>query len=256
MARLHVRAWPATTGPLRSLRPVATRGTRRTRGRRATPSPARAGRPAPGQRRSPTSCTGRRGVEHRVRAALGQRHHPGLRERRTLTLVHPGPTEALVVLGGVGHIQTRSRRSPPAAAPPATPPASHRSPTAARPDRTTPSPARTPTGPGPGRSPTSTATSPAPSPDRPRQPVGQQRQHVLIGALRMQRHPDREVRHHPRRQRPMPLLGPTRLGDHLIDHTPAGTSGSAPPPTPDPTTAAPTPASSIQHEAPTQTTPL
>ena len=26
----------------------------------------------------------------------------------------------------------------------------------------------------------------------------------------MQRHPDREVRHHPSRQRPMPLLGPPR----------------------------------------------
>jgi hypothetical protein len=39
-----------------------------------------------------------------------------------------------------------------------------------------------------------------------RQPVGQLRQHVLIGAFRVQRHPDGEVRHHPRRQRAIPSL--------------------------------------------------
>src|SRR6476620_6772594 len=40
-----------------------------------------------------------------------------------------------------------------------------------------------------------------------------------IRALRVQRHPDREVRHHPRRQRSMPALGPARLRDHLINQT-------------------------------------
>jgi hypothetical protein len=51
----------------------------------------------------------------------------------------------------------------------------------------------------------------------PRQPVGQQTEHVLVGALGVQRHPNREVGHHPRRQRPVPLLSPPNLGDHLIN---------------------------------------
>ena len=51
----------------------------------------------------------------------------------------------------------------------------------------------------------------------PRETIGQLAQHVLIGALGVQRHPDREVRHHPGRQRPIPLLGPPEVGDHLID---------------------------------------
>ena len=86
-------------------------------------------------------------------------------------------------------------------------------------------------------------------PRRPRQPIGQLRQHILIRALRVQPHPDREVRHHPRRQRPMPLLGPARLSDHLIDQRRQGTPASTPPPTPDPTTDDPTPASANPHEA-------
>ena len=45
------------------------------------------------------------GGEDRVGAALGQRHHPGLRERRLLALVHPRPAEVLGVRGRVGHIQ-------------------------------------------------------------------------------------------------------------------------------------------------------
>ncbi len=52
---------------------------------------------------------------------------------------------------------------------------------------------------------------------RPAQTISQQPKNVLIGPLRMQRHPDREVRHHPRRQRPIPLLGPATPGDHLIN---------------------------------------
>jgi len=54
-------------------------------------------------------------------------------------------------------------------------------------------------------------------PRRPRQTISQLSQHVLVGTLRVQPHPDREVRHHPRRQRPVPLLGPPRTRDHLID---------------------------------------
>ena len=85
------------------------------------------------------------GVDDRVRAALDQRHHPGLRERRPLALVHPGPPEVLVVDVGVGDIETRpvDRDQPP--------PASHapgvadRRQRLQRPDRTTPSAARAPT---------------------------------------------------------------------------------------------------------------
>ena len=162
---LHVRSWPATTGPPRSPRPAATTGTRRTRDRRAATSPARS-------RSTSISASvdlRRRvgadlGVEDGVRPALGQRHQPGLRERRPFTLVHPRTTEA----------RRRSRRCrrhrdvvPSIAT--SRRPASHapgvvrRRQRRARPARTTPSPARTPTGPGPGRSPTSTATSPAPT---------------------------------------------------------------------------------------------
>jgi hypothetical protein len=47
------------------------------------------------------------GGEDGVRAALGQREDPDLRERRLLALVHPGPPEVLGVLGGVGYIQAR-----------------------------------------------------------------------------------------------------------------------------------------------------
>src|SRR5680860_1573279 len=43
---------------------------------------------------------------------------------------------------------------------------------------------------------------------RPRKPVGDHRQHVLIRALGVQRHPHREVRHRAGRQRPPPLLRP------------------------------------------------
>ena len=49
------------------------------------------------------TCRGEDGV----RAALGQRDHPGLRERRLLTLVHPRPAEERLVHRRVGHIQTR-----------------------------------------------------------------------------------------------------------------------------------------------------
>jgi len=45
--------------------------------------------------------------EHRMRAALGQPHQPRLRERRLLTLVHPGTPEIPVIGRRVGHVQTR-----------------------------------------------------------------------------------------------------------------------------------------------------
>ena len=116
--------------------------------------------------------------------------------------------------------------------------------------------APTPAEHGPGRSPTSTAAVRLRPSRGPRQPVGQQRQHILIRALGVQRHPDREVRHRPRRQRPMTLLGPTRTRRSPHRPDPAGTPASTHPPTPDPTTDDPTPASSTQHAAHPQTTPL
>ena len=210
-------ASPATTGPLPSPRPVTTAGTRRTRGRRAPPCPAPADRPARRPACSPPSC--RRRLRRRTRRGCRtrQRHHPGLRERRTLTLVHPGPPEPRVVLRRCRRHPDTSRRSPSTAAPPATPPASTRLANGAATRRNNAS-----TGSDPNRARAwkiadFDGNSTAAATRRPRQPVGQQRQHVLIGALGVQRHPDREVRHHPRRQRPMPLLGTTRPGDHLIN---------------------------------------
>ena len=60
---------------------------------------------------------------------------------------------------------------------------------------------------------------PAPPARRPRQPVGQLGQHILIGALGVQRHPDREIRHHPRRQRPTAAArsAPTPRSPHQPD---------------------------------------
>ena len=258
--RVEALTWTAsaTTGPPRSPRPAATTRTRRTRDPRAAASRAAAGRPA-----ARASVDLRRrvrpdhGVEHGVRAALGQRHQPGLRERRLLTLVHPRPPEERRRCPACRRHRDRSRRSPPAAAPPATPPAS---PAVAngRATRSNNASQRLRTQPVPGLEDRRLRRqhAPAPPPRRPRQPVGQLRQHVLIRALRVQRHPDREVRHHPRRQRPMPLLGPPAPRRSPHPPTPAGTPASTPPPTPDPTTDDPTPASPTQHEASTQTTPL
>jgi len=50
------------------------------------------------------------------------------------------------------------------------------------------------------------------------EPVGDQRQHVLVGPLRVQCHPHREVRPRAGRQRPTSLLGPATLGDHRVHH--------------------------------------
>ena len=131
-------------------------------------------------------------------------------------LFTPGRPNHSSLSARVGHVQTRpvDRHQPPPRQP-RTRRVRLASGSATR--RTAPPSARTPTAPGLKdrrlrRQPTGSRHR------RPRQPVGQQRQHVLIRALRVQRHPDREVRHHPRRQRPMPLLSPPRLGDHLIHH--------------------------------------
>ena len=134
-----------------------------------------------------------------------------------------------------------------AAAPPATP-HQHRAPPAVpRPWRTAPAAARAPTGNEPGRSPTSTAASPGrcrpPTPDR-----------RSTATARPHRSPPSAT---PSRSRSTPSPGPatpdaaarsarTRRSPH--PPAPAGTSVSAPPPTPDPTTVAPTQAWSIQHE--------
>ena len=156
------------------------------------------------------------GVEDGVGAALGERHHPSLGERGLLALVHSRTPEPRVVLRRVGHIQTGpvDRHQPPPRQP--RPRRRH-----ARQRPSDPANSAS-TGSEPNRCRAwkiadFDGNSTGSVARRPRQTVGQQRQHVLIGALRVQRHPDREVRHHPSRQRPMPLLGPARLGDHLID---------------------------------------
>src|SRR5664280_1510733 len=51
-----------------------------------------------------------------------------------------------------------------------------------------------------------------------REPVGDHRQHVLVGALGVKRHPHREVRHRPGRQGSPPLLRPVTLSDHRVHH--------------------------------------
>ena len=151
-------------------------------------------------------------------------------------LFTPGRPKNAVVLDGVGHIQTRpvDRDQPPPGQPPrrrARPPG--------RPDRPgdpleqRPATAPHPTGPAPGRSPTCSATRYRSSPPRrPRQPIGQLRQHILIRTLGVQRHPDREVRHHPRRQRsadrtsvrPAPAItSSTRPGGNTRVNTPTDT---------------------------------
>jgi hypothetical protein len=155
------------------------------------------------------------GIDDGVAPTLAQSHQPGLGERCTLALVHARPTEPLVVLDGVGHVETGAidRHQPPA-----------RQPCPRRPRRRQ----------RPGDPPEQRLDWRRAQPDAgledgrlrrqlhrlrlrgPRQAIGQQRQDVLVRALRMQRHPDREIHHHPSRQRPMTLLPPARLRDHLI----------------------------------------
>ena len=171
------------------------------------------------------------GGEDRMRAALGQRHDPSLRERRPFALVHSRPTEELRVRRRVRDIQagpvdrdqsttrqphTRRRRTPDRCSHP-------------REQRRQ----RLRTQPSPGLEDRRLPRRPVrlPPPRRPRQPVGQLGQHILIRALRVQRHPDREVRHHPRRQHTMPLLSPpdlritssTRSGGNTRVNTPTDT---------------------------------
>ena len=59
------------------------------------------------------------GCEHRMRATLSQRDHPGLRKRSLLTLVNPRPAEMSVVHGRVRHIETHpvDRDQPPPSQP-------------------------------------------------------------------------------------------------------------------------------------------
>ena len=130
-------------------------------------------------------------------AALGQRNDPGLREGRLLSLVDPRPAKELRVPGRVGDIETGPiDRDQPASGQPHT-----GSPLST--DR-----------PGHPLEQHGQQLRAQPSPglkDRrlarrrvrllpsrgPREPVGQLGQHVFIGPLGVQRHPDREVRHHP-----------------------------------------------------------
>ena len=139
--------------------------------------------------------------EHRVRAALGQRHDPRLRKGRPLALVHPRPAEVLRVRGRVRDIQATPVDRHQSA--PRQPHPRHH----VRPDRF-----GHPLEQGRQR----LRAQPHPSledrrlarrdiallPARdPRQPIRQLTQHILVRPLRVQRHPDREIRHHPRRQR-------------------------------------------------------
>ena len=157
------------------------------------------------------------GREDRVRAALGQRQQPRLRKRRLLTLVHTRPTKEPLVDGRICHIQARPidghqssvsqpcpRRVRPAQRP--------RHPREQRGQRLRSQPF-------PGLKDRRLARQPivlAP-PRSPGQTISELRQHIFIRALRIQAHPDREVRHHPRRQRPMSLLRTPRLRNHFID---------------------------------------
>jgi len=150
-------------------------------------------------------------------AALCQRQDPGLGERRLLALVDPGAPEVLGVGRGVGDVETGPvDRDQPATGQPH-PRCPGRTDRAGHPLKQR----RQRRGPQPcprleDRRLRRRAISFAP-PRRPGQTVGQLRQHIGIGAFRAQRHPDREIRHHPSRQRPMTHLRPTGLGNHLID---------------------------------------
>ena len=108
------------------------------------------------------------GGEHRVRAALGQRHQPGLRERRLLALAHPGRPKCWSFAG----VSATSRHVPSIAT--IRRPANHAPGVSGPPTAATrannPAAARTPTAPEPERSPTSTAigtahATPTPTPD-------------------------------------------------------------------------------------------
>jgi hypothetical protein len=94
----------ATTGPRRSRSPCVT-GHRRTHGPPRAAFRVPAGPVASRSRWPRTGCRRRPARRHRVGAALGQRHHPGLREGRLLALVDTGPAEELRVPRRVGHIE-------------------------------------------------------------------------------------------------------------------------------------------------------
>lgn len=155
--------------------------------------------------------------EDRMGLALGQRHDPGLRERRLLALVDPRTPEVLVVHARVSHIQTHpiDRDQPPTGQPHTgrlLSPDRLGDPREQRRQRLRAQPHPRLEDRGLAR----WGERLAP-PRRPRQPVSQLSQHVLIRALGVQRHPDREIRHHPRGQHAVTPLGPAYLSDHLID---------------------------------------
>jgi len=153
-----------------------------------------------------------------VRDALSQSHQPCLREHRLLATDRARTAEELRIAGHVRNIQTGpiDRDQPP----------SHQerprhlhSPQQLR-DTSEQIPHRLETQPHPGlkdhrlrRS--QTRLTP---PRHPRQAIGQLHIHVLVRALRVQRHPDREVHDHASRQHTTPHLHTTRRHDHLIDH--------------------------------------
>ena len=212
--------WRATTDPPPSLGPCPTTGSHRTRDQPAPACPARAARQDRPPACSHRSCTAQ--PPHRTSPSFHTRR-PQRPEPAGTRTAHPcsppvdrtRPTlTSLSATSSVIPSMATIRR--PANQHPGVPAASQRSRNPLEQD-TEPVPIR-----GahePGRSPTSKATAPARVAGvGPRQPVGHQPQHVLIRAVRMQRQPDREIRHRLRRQRPMPLLTPTALSNHLVHH--------------------------------------
>ena len=219
VAGFHVRAWLATTDPRRSPRPAATTGTRRTRDRRAPTCPARAGRPASRPACSPPSCRRRprrrRWRGSRTRRAPTTRACGNAARSPLFTPGRPNHSAFTTLSATSRHVPSIATSRRPASHAPGVSTVANgaRDPVEQRLHRLGPQPFRAWKIADFDGNFTGSAIA-----ARPRQPVGQQAHHVLIRALRVQRHPHREVRHHPRRQRPMPLLGPPRPGDHLIHH--------------------------------------
>ena len=150
-------------------------------------------------------------------STLGHRNHPGLRKRRTLTFVHLRPTKEPVVVRAVSQIERSPINSD------QTTPRQKRTWCVNRRDRASDltehrlnrSGPQPDTGLGNRRL---RRQLPGLLPTRgPRQTVGQQRQHIHIGAVRIQRHTHRVIGHHPRWQRPMTLLLRAGVGNHPIN---------------------------------------
>ena len=133
-------------------------------------------------------------------------------------LLTPGRPKNSVVDAACRRHQGRSRRSRPAADRPATPPASPVHPTGGPPARTSRA-----NGCDPNRSRAWKIADLLGNwycschPEAHASPSVSCASTSSYEPSEYRRHPDREISHHPRRQRPMPLLSPADLSDHLID---------------------------------------